>query len=74
MGLRYITSDDKTALYDSVTEWAFGPVFNTEHAADQFLDWLQAQGVRDGDARSLSTPDLVTLWESYCAETENPYG
>lgn len=75
MGLRYSSLEDKTCLYDSVTEWAFGPVFNTGDAADRFLDWAQdVADVKDGDVRALTTPEMVELWDRYRRETENPYG
>lgn len=38
MGVR-ITDLEAVALYDSVTETAFGPIFPSEEAAQDFLDF-----------------------------------
>lgn len=73
MGLRFTTRESKVALFDSVTDWAFGPVFNTEDAAERFLLWAENHGVPDGDVRSLTNSRLYALWESYCEVTEHPY-
>ena len=70
MGLRLSTDEDKVCLFDSVTDWAFGPVFNTETAADRFLEWASEQGTPD--VRALLNVDLSALWDRYCAETEHP--
>ena len=66
MGVRLLTQDGKTAIYDSVTDTAFGPVFygldadedadsegaDSEEMAQLFLDWLAA------DARVYSNEEL----------------
>ena len=74
MGLRFISQGHTVAMYDSVTDWAFGPVFSTEEAAQKFLEWAEGEGVKDGDVRQLTNTDLSDLWERYCEETENPRG
>ena len=74
MGLRFISDGEHTALYDSVTDWAFGPVFTTEDAALAFLNWAENHGVPDGDVRCLSNERLAALWDSYCETTEDPGG
>lgn len=50
MGVRTTASDPKVALYDSVNDEAFGPVFDTEEEADLFLTWYQG---KYGDPRTL---------------------
>lgn len=74
MGLRFSSTEHKVTLFDSVTDWAFGPVFNTEEAAERFLKWAEDQGVKDGDVRALRNPELFKLWERYAQTTEDPYG
>jgi hypothetical protein len=69
MGLRILRdrTDDMAAMYDSVTDWAFGPVFYGPAAADRcqdFIDWLP------NDARTYSEADLEHLYSDWCeAET-----
>jgi hypothetical protein len=68
MSLQLITDDEgTTALYDTVTEWAFGPVFTSRERCDAFLDWTETQGVKDGDVRQLSYEDLGELSDRYFA-------
>lgn len=40
MGVRLTSEENVTALYDSVTGWAFGTVFATPELAEDFLIWL----------------------------------
>ncbi len=42
MGVRLIEdrSTGETVMYDSVTDWAFGPVFRSRGIAGAFLDWF----------------------------------
>ena len=52
------------ALFDSVTGQSFGPAFDTEDDAEDFLDWLREKDGRD--PRSIDVDDLVLLkgeWE-----------
>jgi hypothetical protein len=41
MAVRITTQENMHALYDSVTGWAFGPVFDRIDDAQQFLAWAQ---------------------------------
>jgi len=53
MGVRILSSDeDGAVIYDSVSMTAFGPVFEDQDEADEFLTWLHV------DARSLSDAAL----------------
>src|SRR5277367_1840408 len=45
MALSFVNDGKHVALYDTVTDWAFGPVFGSETAAKRFLDWAEDQGV-----------------------------
>lgn len=61
MGLRILYDPDEPAacLWDSVSDWAFGPVFEGESAftdAQAFIEWLPE------DARKYEQNDL---WELY---------
>jgi hypothetical protein len=71
MALRFVVGE-VVALYDSVTDWAFGPIFHSEEAADRFLNWAEEQGVSDGDVRQLTNPQLVELWDRYTAQGGEP--
>jgi hypothetical protein len=39
MSVRITGSDDSVALYDSTTGVAFGPIFENDTKADEFLEW-----------------------------------
>ena len=69
MGVRLIvgvgeSETDKCAMYDSVTGWAFGPVFESEGDAIEFLGFL------DVDARSLAAPVLEERYDRWVATRE----
>ena len=66
MSLRYSSREDVVCLFDSVTEWAFGPVFHSEEDAESFLEYAEALGVRDGDVRRLTNDQLTQMWDDYC--------
>ena len=73
MGVRFLTGiydggEPGTALVDSVTDTAFGPLFASEEHAQDFLDWL------DVDARSLSSESLAVeheQWRRECVDEES---
>jgi hypothetical protein len=53
MGVRILSGDkpwDGAVLYCSVSMWAFGPVFENEDQAQEFLNWLAPV-----DARSINS-------------------
>ena len=70
MGVR-ITDDTHVALYDSVTDAAFGILFASKADALEFLDWLQeSEGI---DARMIpgsDWEDTVIRWKSVTGRTE----
>lgn len=62
MGLRLTADEGKTALFDSVSGWAFGPVFSDADQAEDFLRYAeQVFGVPDGDVRALDMAALGKL-------------
>lgn len=64
MGVRFIEDHSKdtdaVAMYDSVSGWAFGPVFATIVEAEEFLYWLGGN-----DPRTLTPNELQAWWHSY---------
>ena len=69
MGLRLTSAEGVTAMFDSVTGWAFGPVFEHEEDAEAFMGWARTQ-CQIEDLRSLSSADLFRLWEEYNREQQ----
>ena len=67
MGVR-ITDLETVALYDSVTETAFGPTFERESEAQAFLDWLREGD--DIDARKIPEKSLINLLERFRREVD----
>jgi hypothetical protein len=66
MGVRTTTYEgvtSKVALYDSTSDTAFGPVFDTEEEAGDFLYWLDGVGVPD--ARAITPAALDELAFKY---------
>jgi len=68
MSVRLSTEENKTALFDSATGWAFGPVFDTQEEAEAFLAHLTSIGERD--ARHIPVGELVELALEWEAERE----
>ena len=82
MGTRILTTDTHhnneqgAVLFDSETEWAFGPVFESGEMAEAFIQWLRmgdgGLSVRPAEAEDLDNGDLgwahtrfVDVWK-YC--------
>lgn len=70
MGVRILAHEDTTGdreggavLFDSVTGWAFGPVFADEDEAESFLDWCREKGLRD--VRELGGATLKAQYEQF---------
>jgi len=70
MGVRilYDSEREHACLYDSVTEFAFGPLFEDEDEAEQFLRWLEAHDGRD--ARRLSDDDMINMVHAFRHRTD----
>jgi hypothetical protein len=67
MGLRYLTdpTEGVTVMWDSVSEWAFGPSFNDEDECIEFGVWLERNHGID-DARRLDLAELGRLHGAWC--------
>ena len=71
MGVRLIVASprsgsDRVAMYDSVTGWAFGPIFSSPEEADSFLDFLE------NDARTYSDRDLQEQYHRWLKSDSRP--
>lgn len=64
MGIRILAVDGggKTCLYDSVTDWAFGPVAE-EETLNEFLEWCDEQELPD--LRGIPDDILMAHWNLY---------
>ncbi len=75
-GTRDGTCDDAAVLYDSVTETAFGPVFEDAYEAVDFMAWLQADTTKwvqhrnrwTYDPRVYPAPELANLVAAFRTE------
>lgn len=67
MGVRILGGEDGACLYDSVTMWAFGPIFEDHEQAESFLQWLPA-GI---DARTYSDKDLEAKHADFMQHLED---
>jgi len=56
MGVRIISDKSAAALYDSTTGYAFGPIFDDEWEAEDFLDWLKNDWRKNEKAKALIPP------------------
>ena len=67
MGVRvlYDAEARHAALYDSVTGWAFGPMFATRERAESFLTWARKRGLKD--ARLMSDDELINALNAWRA-------
>jgi len=69
MATKIIGSDDnRTAFFDSVTDTAFGPLYEDESEAESFLVWLEESG--HPDPRTLNVDELANLLDAYREETD----
>lgn len=66
MGVRITSDEDKAALFDSVSGWAFGPVFDNSDEADDFLTYCESAELPD--LRTMSEPDLMNAHEKWAAD------
>lgn len=70
MGIR-ITDSDHVAIYDSVSDWAFGPVFDSEESAQKFLNWT-VENCYGADLRSMTPSELESVYGRYAKDQPNP--
>jgi len=63
------------ALVDSVTDTVFGPLFDSAHHAECFLEWLR-DNVTNEDARKLSSGELALAhddWRKECLDEDGDF-
>jgi hypothetical protein len=59
---------DGAFLFCTVTEWAFGPLFDSADDCKEFLEWMERQ--RPGvDVRTIEAKDLQQLQAAWLVET-----
>ena len=71
-----VNENDRLAavFYDSVTEWAFGPVMADQCEAEAFMSFLRHRpitkenGKTTGDPRAFPNSDLWELWGQFVKE------
>lgn len=67
MSVRITSAEDVVALFCSTTGFAFGPTFDDEDAAQEFLDWYDKH--EDRDPRLLSDGEMEALHTQWLTET-----
>lgn len=70
MGVRTTSSEKVVALFDSVSGWAFGPVFHSEDEAEDFLEFTS----NSPDLRTLTDAQLEELYKRWYAVWEGEHG
>jgi hypothetical protein len=66
MSVRITSDEDKAALFDSVSGWAFGPVFDNSDEADDFLVFCESAELPD--VRTMTENDLADAHEKWAAD------
>lgn len=72
MGVRTTSSENKVALFDSVTGRAFGPVFDSNDDIESFLEYAETMGTED--LRCSTDDELETMkhnWEQSMEENDD---
>lgn len=66
MGVRILEDQEQghKVLYDSVTMWAFGPIFYEDDDVEDFLEWA-------GETRTLTDRELDGKYYEWRAKVEN---
>jgi len=58
-------TNQEAVMYDTTTMWAFGPVFESEYDARNFLKWAdEIKGIPD--VRRMEEWNLVLLYGQWC--------
>lgn len=66
MGIRLSSIEGKVALFDSVSGFAFGPIFDKEGEASDFLDFAEAR--LNKDLRMATDQELEEVYASFLKE------
>lgn len=69
MSVRLTTQEDKVALFDSVSGYAFGPTFDSEGEAEDFVDFCADR--QTTDLRALSDSEIGALHEEWQKDEED---
>lgn len=74
MGQRDTESENKIALFDSVTGWAFGPTFDTAEEVESFLTFVEKE-TGDSDLRGLPPKETLAIHSAWLIslEDDNPF-
>ena len=74
MGVRIVTEDKTTVMYDSVTCWGFGPIFegyDSEEQCEAFLTWLRDEHGLDARQPSDKEMDgLLAEWRAVALDED----
>jgi hypothetical protein len=70
MSVRTTSSDPKVALYDSVTGFAFGPVFEDDDEIYRFLAWYPEH--YEEDLRRLTDADWTQVLKAFADLEQQP--
>ena len=65
MGVRILSGEAGACLYDSVTDWAFGPLFASEEQAEAFCAWHREHYAED--VRQLTDAELQARYSACLA-------
>ena len=68
MGIRITGDEGKTALYDSVSGFAFGLVFDNSEEANDFLEFVGKNEPRD--LRILKDSELESLYSKWFSQKD----
>lgn len=71
MAVAVIGDVEKAALYDTVTETAFGPTFDDKWDAEDFLEWFDKN--YETDLRKQSNADIRALKEEWEEQRDNTH-
>lgn len=62
MGIRNTEAEKRVALFDSVTDTAFGPIFDSGIEADSFVEFAEDRGI---DVRTLNDDEIQNLFSEW---------
>lgn len=69
MGCRVTTTEKKSAMFDSVTGTAFGPVFVSEEECEDFIQWCLEKW---DDPRSVNLGQLERIHSDWYVQSHSP--
>lgn len=72
MGIRLSSVHNKVAIFDSVSGFAFGPVFDTDQEADDFVAFAERR--LDKDLRTATVREIEEVFGTFLMANERAYG